>query len=105
MAKPDTRRIDREIRETTRKLEAARERQMWPLTGRERRAVLAACAGGVYQVARHKNTDRSTQKADTAWAAAETRLNAEITALQVERQRIVTENARAKAAKKSSGWW
>ena len=34
-----------------------------------------------------------------------TRLTAEMTALQTERQRIVNEAAQAKAAKKSSGWW
>ncbi|MGW7069512.1 hypothetical protein ACWGII_06685 [Streptomyces sp. NPDC054855] len=108
MAKPDTRRIDREIRQTTRKLEAAQGRQMWPLTGRERRAILAAAAGGSYEVARHRSGARSEEKADTAWNAATTRLQAEIAALQVERQRLVNEAATAKATKvgkKSSGWW
>ncbi|MFD4977260.1 hypothetical protein [Streptomyces sp. NPDC058424] len=42
---------------------------------------------------------------ESAWLSAETRLIAEITALQTERQRIVTEAAAAKSAKKSSGWW
>ncbi|MEU1130841.1 hypothetical protein ABZ383_13430 [Streptomyces sp. NPDC005900] len=105
MGKPDTRRLDREIQQTTRKLEAARQRQLWPLDGRERRAVLAAAASGSVAVVRHKSTDRADNKADTTWSAAEARLNAEIIALQTERQRIVGENAQAKAAKKSSGWW
>ncbi|MER5257729.1 hypothetical protein [Streptomyces sp. NPDC002855] len=108
MGKSDTRRIDREIRETTRKLEAAQQRQMWPLTGPERRAILAAAASGSYQVARHRSGARSEEKADTAWAAAVTRLNAEVAALKVERQRVVNEAATAKAAKvgkRSSGWW
>ncbi|MGB8939263.1 MAG: hypothetical protein WCD21_03335 [Streptomyces sp.] len=105
MGKPDTRRIDREIRATTRKLEAAQGRQMWPLTGRERRAILAACASGSVKVARGKSGSRSQENADTAWNAATTRLTAEITALQAERQRVVNEDAKAKAAKKSSGWW
>ncbi|MEV6757361.1 hypothetical protein [Streptomyces sp. NPDC051214] len=105
MAKPDTRRIDRAIREANRKLEAAQQRQMWPLTGPERRAILAAATSGSIKVARGKSGDRSAEKADTAWNAATTRLTAEITALQVERQRVVNEDAKAKAAKKSSGWW
>ncbi|MEU4999406.1 hypothetical protein [Streptomyces sp. NPDC021622] len=105
MGKPDTRRLDREIRVTTRKLEAARERQLWPLTGRERRALLSAAASGSMKVARHKSGDRDEERADTAWDAAVTRLQAEITALQSERQRVVNEAATAKAAKKSSGWW
>ncbi|MFE6158897.1 hypothetical protein ACFQ7F_08270 [Streptomyces sp. NPDC056486] len=105
MGKPDTRRLDREIRATTRKLEAAEGRQMWPLTGRERRALLAAAASGSVKVARGKSGARSEEQATTTWNAATTRLNAEIAALQVERQRVVNEAAKAKAAKKSSGWF
>ena len=33
------------------------------------------------------------------------RLTAELSALQGERQRIVNDAAKDKAAKKSSGWW
>ncbi|MEU0603594.1 hypothetical protein ABZ484_36030 [Streptomyces sp. NPDC006393] len=105
MGKPDTRRIDREIRQATRKLAAVREKEMWPLDGRERRAIIAAMAGGSYRVLRGRSTDRADRRLESAWSSAETRLIAEITALQSERQRIVTEAAAAKAAKKSSGWW
>ena len=41
---------------------------------------------------------------DSIGSAAETRLNAELIALHGEKQRILTEEARAKAAKRSSGW-
>ncbi|CAM5665055.1 hypothetical protein SALBM135S_00117 [Streptomyces alboniger] len=105
MGKPDTRRLDREIQATTRKLEAVQQRQMWPLNSRERRAILAAITTSSVKVVRHKSTDREENRADTAWSAAEMRLNAEILALQNERQRIVNETATAKAAKKSAGWW
>ncbi|MEU6611206.1 hypothetical protein ABZ922_40315 [Streptomyces shenzhenensis] len=105
MGKPDTRRLDKAIRETTRKLEAVRNREMWPLDGRERRTVIAAAASGTYRITRGRSTGSAEQRIDAAWSAAETRLTAEITALQMERARIVTENAKAKAAKKSSGWW
>ncbi|MFM9544976.1 hypothetical protein ACKI1I_45645 [Streptomyces turgidiscabies] len=105
MGKPDTRRIDREIQVLNRKLDAVRERELWPLDGPERRAILRAMAGGSVQVVRGRSVDRSERKILTAWSAAETRLIAEIVALQTERQRIVNEAAAAKAAKKSSGWW
>ncbi|MGW0968752.1 hypothetical protein [Streptomyces sp. NPDC002516] len=105
MGKPDTRRLDRAIRETNRKLEAVRRGELWPLTGSERRQMLAAVAGGSYRVMRGRNTSRAGNRIDSISTSAETRLIAEATALQIERQRIVTEAARAKAAKKSSGWW
>ncbi|WP_028799117.1 hypothetical protein [Streptomyces sp. 142MFCol3.1] len=104
MGKPDTRRIDRAIRETNRKLEAVRRGELWPLTGSERRAMLAALAGGTYRIARGKSTTRADNRVDSVSSSAETRLIAEITALQIERQRLVTEAAQAKAAKKSR-WW
>ncbi|POX44968.1 hypothetical protein [Streptomyces sp. Ru72] len=105
MGKPDTRRLDREIRQANRKLEAVREREMWPLNSSERRAILGALAGGTYRIARGRSTDRADRRLESAWMAAETRLIAEITALHTERQRVVNEHAAAKAAKKSSGWW
>jgi hypothetical protein len=105
MGKPDTRRLDREIRQTERKLEAVRNREMWPLDGRERRAVLGALAGGSYRIVRGRSAGRAEQRIETAWQSAETRLLAEITAMQVERARIVRDAAQAKAAKKSSGWF
>ncbi|MFD5236713.1 hypothetical protein [Streptomyces tendae] len=105
MGKPDTRRLDREIRKANRKLAAVRERELWPLDSRERRAVMRAAASGGYRLHRGESTGRAETAMDTAWQAAETRLTAEITALQTERQRIVTETARDKAAKKSSGWF
>jgi hypothetical protein len=105
MGKPDTRRLDRAITQTTRKLEAVRRGEMWPLTGSERRAVLAALAGGSYRFMRGKSTTRTDDRLESLSNSAETRLIAEITALQIERQRLVTEAARAKAAKKSSSWW
>ncbi|MGV9396322.1 hypothetical protein [Streptomyces sp. NPDC003668] len=105
MGKPDTRRLDREIQQTNRKLEAVRNRELWPLDGRERRAVLGALATGSYRVVRGNSPARAERKLDTAWQSVETRLVAEIAALQAERRRIVTEAATDKAAKKPSRWW
>ncbi|MFJ3235085.1 hypothetical protein [Streptomyces sp. NPDC086787] len=105
MGKPDTRRLDREIQQNERKLQAVHNRELWPLNGRERRAVLGAVVSGTRSLHRGNGTDRADRRMDTAWQSAETRLIAEITALHTERQRVVNEAAAAKAAKKSSGWW
>ena len=105
MGKPNTRRLDKEIQRTQRKIEAIQNEEMWPLTGQERRQVARAMIGGSYRVTRGKNTGRAERALENVWNAVNTRLTAELTALQMERQRIVTEAANAKAAKKSSGWW
>ncbi|KRD18948.1 hypothetical protein [Streptomyces sp. Root264] len=105
MGKPDTRSIDREISKTTRKLEAVRRGEMWPLTSAERRAVIGALAGGSYRVLRGRSASRQENRLDSLSSSVETRLTAELTALHMERARIVREAAAAKAAKRSSGWW
>lgn len=108
MGTPDTNRIDREIRSTQRKLEEARRREMSALNGRERRAILAAATSGSYEIARHRSGARSQEKGAATWESAAIRLQAEITALQVERDEAVRRAAAdkaAKKAKKSSGWW
>ncbi|MFF8317157.1 hypothetical protein ACF06V_08320 [Streptomyces bobili] len=105
MPKPNTSRLDRDIRQTERKLQAVRKQEMWPLTGKERRAVMRALAGGSYKVVRGKSPGRAERKLDMLWQSVMTRLTTELTALQTERQRIVNEAATAKAAKRSSGWW
>ncbi|MCX4589989.1 hypothetical protein OG819_09495 [Streptomyces sp. NBC_01549] len=105
MGNSDIRRLDREIRQTMKKLEAVRRGEWWPLNGSERRAMARSLAGGAYRAARGRSTNRAEEQMDSTGSAAEMRLNAELTALHGERQRLITEAARAKAAKKSSGWF
>ncbi|MBY8866266.1 hypothetical protein [Streptomyces sennicomposti] len=105
MRNADIRRLEREIQSVTKKLEAVRRGEWWPLNGSERRAMARALAGGAYRAGRGRSTDRAEQRIDTLGSAAETRLTAELSALHAERQRLITEAARAKAAKKSSGWF
>ncbi|MEU1511807.1 hypothetical protein ABZ490_06545 [Streptomyces sp. NPDC005811] len=105
MSKSEIRRLDREIEKTMKNLEAVRRGEWWPLNGSERRALARALAGGAYQISRGRSAGRAEQRMDTTGSAAELRLNAELTALYGERQRLITEAARAKAAKKSSSWW
>ncbi|MFF0685566.1 hypothetical protein ACFYUG_05645 [Streptomyces albogriseolus] len=105
MRNADIRRLDRAIQATEKKLEAVRRGEWWPLTGSERRAMARALAVGGYKVARGRSAGREERRMDVTGNAAEMRLNAELTALHAERQRLTTEAARVKAAKKSSGWW
>ncbi|MET8678508.1 hypothetical protein ABZW18_13210 [Streptomyces sp. NPDC004647] len=105
MRNADIRRLDRAIQATTKKLEAVRRGEWWPLNGSERRAMARALAGGSYRAARGRSTGRAEAQLDSTGSAAEMRLNAELTALHGERQRLTTEAARAKAKRKSSGWF
>ncbi|MFC9235690.1 hypothetical protein ACFTZK_04360 [Streptomyces decoyicus] len=105
MGNSDLRRLDREIQATAKKLEAARRGESWPMNGSERRAMARALAGGSYRAARGRSTGRAEEQIDSLGSAAEMRLSAELTALHGERQRLITEAARAKAQKKSSGWF
>ena len=105
MGKPNTSRLDREIRQTERKIKAVQNEEFWPLTGAERRKVRGALVGGSYRVLRGKTTGRAERALEEAWNTVNTRLSSELAALQKERQRIVDEAAAEKAAKKSSGWW
>ncbi|MEU8692122.1 hypothetical protein [Streptomyces sp. NPDC048665] len=105
MSKPEIRRLDKAIQQAKNQLQAVRNQEMWPLEGRERRAVLRAAAGGAYSLHRGNGTTRADNKIDAVFSSAEARLDAEINALAKARQRIMTEQATAKAAKKSSGWW
>ncbi|MZG12213.1 hypothetical protein GTY44_01715 [Streptomyces sp. SID5914] len=105
MRNADIRRLDREILATQKKLEAVRRGEWWPLNGSERRAMARSLAVGGYKVARGRSAGREEQRLDATGSSAEIRLNAELTALHGERQRLLTEAAKTKAAKRSSGWF
>ncbi|MFF6977389.1 hypothetical protein ACFZAV_06495 [Streptomyces sp. NPDC008343] len=105
MGNADIRRLDKEIQKTTKKLEAVRRGEWWPLTSRERLAMTRAMAAGARSIHRGRSTAGAEDRMDSIGSAVETRLNAELSALHGERQRLITEAARVKAAKKSSGWW
>ncbi|WP_432136645.1 hypothetical protein [Streptomyces sp. bgisy154] len=105
MGNADIRRLDRAIQATTKKLEAVRRGEWWPLTSRERLAMSRAMAGGARSVHQGRSPKGAENRMDSIGTSAEMRLNAELTALHGERQRLITEAARAKAAKKSSRWF
>ncbi|GGX35111.1 hypothetical protein [Streptomyces chartreusis] len=101
MGNSDLRRLDREIRATTKKLEAVRNGEWWPLTARERLAMSRALASGARSVTKGRSTGRAEQQMDTTGSAAETRLSAELSGLYVERRRLIAESRK----KKSSRWF
>ncbi len=103
MRNADIRRLDREIQATTKKLDAVRRGEWWPLNGSERRAMARSLAVGGDKVARGRSAGREEQRMDATGNSAELRLNAELTALHGERQRLLTEAAKRKAAMRSSG--
>ncbi|MFC8345222.1 hypothetical protein [Streptomyces sp. NPDC057280] len=105
MPKPDTRRLDRDIRLAQDKIEAVRKHEWWPLTGSERRQIMGALAGGSLKVARGKSPARAERRLEMLTQSVTNRLTSELRALEKERQRVVDEFATAKAAKKSSSWW
>ncbi|UUU32733.1 hypothetical protein JIX56_24125 [Streptomyces sp. CA-210063] len=105
MGNSEIRRLDREIERTAKKLEAVRRGEWWPLTSRERLSMTRAMASGARSVHKGRSTTGAENRMDSIGSAVETRLSAELMALHGERQRLITEAARAKAAKKSSGWF
>ncbi|MER6784730.1 hypothetical protein ABT330_08845 [Streptomyces sp. NPDC000658] len=109
MGNSEIRRLDREIVTAERKLEAARNGELWPLTGSEKRKVLTALAGGSRAVVRGNSTSRAESKLERLSVQIESRLSAELSALRTVRETLIREDAKAKAqdtaAKKSSGWW
>ncbi|WP_055620606.1 hypothetical protein [Streptomyces sp. JHA19] len=105
MGKPNTSKLDREIKLTTRKLEAVRRGEMWPLTGAERSKVMRNLAAGGYRAARGRSTVRAERNLDAVRVSVVARLESELTALQKERQRIVSEAAAARTSKTSFAWW
>ncbi|WP_329350512.1 hypothetical protein OG226_29250 [Streptomyces sp. NBC_01261] len=105
MSKAEIRRLDREIQKTQKKLEAVQRGEWWPLTGRERLAMTRALTSGARSVHKGRSTGGAESRMESIDSSVTARLNAELTALHTEKQRLLTEAARAKAAKKASGWW
>lgn len=99
------RRLERAVAQAENKLAAAKNGEMWPLTGSEKRQVITALAGGSYKVVRGKSTAKADRKIERLTKSIEGRLSAELTALQTEHQKAVGKAAADKAAKKSTSFW
>ena len=105
MSKSEIRRLDRAIQKVQNKLEAVQRGEWWPLTTRERVAMTRALASGARSVHKGRSTGGAENRMDSIDSSITARLNAELTALNGEKLRLITEAARAKAAKRASGWW
>ncbi|MGX9884053.1 hypothetical protein [Streptomyces sp. NPDC002276] len=105
MSRSDIRRLERAIEKVQKKLEAVQRGEWWPLTARERLAMTRALASGAHSVHRGRSTTGAENRMESIDSSVTARLNAELTALNAEKLRLITEAARAKAAKKASGWW
>ena len=105
MSKAEIRRLDREIQRTQNKLEAVQRGEWWPLTARERLAMTRALAGGARSVHKGRSTGGAESRMESIDSSVTSRLTAELTALHGEKRRLITEAARAKAAKRASGWF
>ncbi|MEU3620735.1 hypothetical protein ACWDN6_35835 [Streptomyces albogriseolus] len=100
----EIRRLERAVNQAENKLAAAKNGEMWPLTGAEKRQVIGALAGGSVKVMRGKSTANADSKLKRLEASIVGRLSAELTALQTAHQTAVNKVAADKAAKKSKGW-
>ncbi|MDQ1041774.1 hypothetical protein [Streptomyces sp. V4I2] len=101
----EIRRLERAVTLAERKLAAAKNGEMWPLTGSEKRQVITALAGGSVKVVRGKSTARADSKLKRLEASVTGRLSAELSALQTAHQTAVNKAAADKAAKKRKGWF
>ncbi|MGW6708088.1 hypothetical protein ACWGDE_24790 [Streptomyces sp. NPDC054956] len=104
-SKSEIRRLDRVLHIATTRLEAVRRRDMDGLLPGEQ-ARVAGNVGVIFAKAtRYKSSPRAERGIETIWANAEARLLAEIGAAQTAKAEILHQDAKAKVAKKSSGWW
>ncbi|MGW1269865.1 hypothetical protein [Streptomyces sp. NPDC002491] len=100
----EIRRLEKAVTYAQRKLDAAKNGEMWPLTGTEKRQVIGALAGGSVKVVRGKSTANADSKLKRLETSVVGRLSAELTALQTAHQTAVNKAAADKAAKKAKGW-
>lgn len=95
------RQFDRTIQGAEQRLAAVERRELWPLDGSERRAIVSAVAVGGVRAARNRSTARADRAIETTWSNAEARLRSEIAATQRAKAKAIEEAA----AKKARGWF
>ncbi|MFF4484702.1 hypothetical protein ACFY1A_48245 [Streptomyces sp. NPDC001520] len=100
----NTRKLDREIAAIQQKLAAVGKRELWPLKGSERRAIVRAAAAGAAKVARGKSPARADRALENAWADAATRLQVELKIVTNAREQVITEAAAAQQARGNRRW-
>ncbi|MFJ3914465.1 hypothetical protein [Streptomyces vinaceus] len=106
MSKSEIRRLDNLIATAARKLEGVQRRETWALPAGDQ-ARMAGHVGVIVAkgVRGQQRSPRAERGIDQIWANAEDRLRAEIAAAQTAKAELIHQAAKAKTAKKSSGWW
>ncbi|MFE0719273.1 hypothetical protein ACFW2T_33025 [Streptomyces sp. NPDC058892] len=105
MSKSEIRRLDNLIATAARKLAGVEARETWALPAGEQARMAGHVAVLVAKATRLKDSPRAKRGIDEIWGNAEARLRAEIGAAQTAKAEILHQEAKAKTAKKASGWW
>ncbi|MGW4311013.1 hypothetical protein [Streptomyces californicus] len=106
MAKPNTRQVDRLIRDTEARLKRIRNGEVSALSGSEQARFVAHVGRGCVKVVRGKSTSKADRAADAVFAGAEERVAAELQAARTARQAVINEAATAAVTRKTeSRWW
>jgi len=104
--KPNTRHLDRQIRDAEAKLQRVRNGEVTALAGGEQARVFLHIGRGVRRVMRGKSTSGPDRAVDRVFVGAEERIAAELQAAKTARQAVINEAAAAKVAKRAeSKWW
>lgn len=101
----NTRQYDRIIRDTSRKLQAVRRGETWPLTASERARYAGYVGVAFAKATRLKESPMAERGMDRVFEDAIARLQAELQAAEMGKAAVIAEEAKAKVAKKASGWW
>ncbi|OII60191.1 hypothetical protein BJP40_11210 [Streptomyces sp. CC53] len=101
----NTRKHDQAIRTAQAKLKGVQARETWALPAREQAAMARHAAVLFGKALKLKDAPRAEKAIETIWANAAQTLQAEISATEAEKARVIAEEAKAKAERKSKGWW
>ncbi|MGW8768694.1 hypothetical protein ACWGN5_40215 [Streptomyces sp. NPDC055815] len=101
----NTRKYDQAIRTAEAKLQAVQRRESWALPARDQASLARHSAAVFTKALKLKSSSRAEAAIKAIWENAAQELQAEITAMETEKARVVAEAAKAKAERKSQGWW
>lgn len=101
----EIRRLDRVITVAAHRLSGVEKRETWALLPREQVSVAKNIGVMFAKATRYKSSPAAERELEQIWANADARLRAEIAAAQTAKAEILHQDAKAKVAKKSGGWW
>ncbi|MFF7013237.1 hypothetical protein ACFY9Y_35085 [Streptomyces fimicarius] len=101
----NTRRIDREIRNAKDKLDRIHREDSTALPVRDQAKLAGLTGYALAKATRLKPARGAERAAERIWQNAAETVAADVRVLEAERQQLINEEAAARRAKKSSGWW